>query len=381
MRSTLARRLVTVLLGVAMLGSTGLLLLAQAPTTAPAAGQAGAGAASNAGQIMMDIQQASMEMRAALGSPDVVTDPAKRDEAAPKVLPPLKRMIAGAKQLEAAGGSPPITAEQARQMVMQFNVMAATFGDAEARQSLESVAQGGGEHATDGQAALLLVDWFRSNKDAAKQTQILDKAEALAKANPTSNAVTEILMAMTQVGAAGEEIEDRAEKIATGMSSESAQQAKAETEAKDKLEQAKDKPLVIQGATVDGKPFSTADWKGKVILVDFWATWCGPCIAELPRVKKVYADFHDKGLEIIGVSNDQSGQALKEYLSKNPDMPWPQLFDADAAGKGDWHPVTMAHGIEGIPTMFLIDKKGVCRSVTARENFEEMIPKLLAEPE
>jgi hypothetical protein len=62
-------------------------------------------------------------------------------------------------------------------------------------------------------------------------------------------------------------------------------------------------------------------------------------------------------------------------------MPWPQLFDATAAAKGDWHPVTMSYGIEGIPTMFLIDRKGVCRTVTARENFEEMIPQLLAEPE
>ena len=381
MRSTIARRVVAVVLGVGMLGSTALLLSAQAPTTGPATAPAGAGPGFNAGAIMMEIQQASIEMRNALGSPDVVTDPAKRDAAAPKALPPLKRMIAAAKQLEAAGGSPPLTAEQARQMVMQFNVMAATFGDAEARQDIESIAQGGGEQSTEGQAALLLVDWFRSNKDAAVQAQILDKAEALAKAKPESNAVTEILMAMTQIGAATDEIEDRAEKIATSMSSESAQQAKAESQAKAKLEQAQGKPIVIQGTTVDGKPFTTADWKGKVILIDFWATWCGPCIAELPRVKKVYADFHDRGLEILGVSNDQTAEALKDYLAKNPDMPWPQLFDAAAAAKGDWHSVTMSYGIEGIPTMFLIDKKGVCRTVTARENFEEMIPQLLAEPE
>ncbi|MBC8108441.1 MAG: hypothetical protein H7Z14_17785 [Anaerolineae bacterium] len=60
-------------------------------------------------------------------------------------------------------------------------------------------------------------------------------------------------------------------------------------------------------------------------------------------------------------------------------MPWPQLFDAQAAAGQQWHPITTSFGIDGIPTMFLIDKKGVVRSVSARENFEEMVPKLLAE--
>jgi len=60
-------------------------------------------------------------------------------------------------------------------------------------------------------------------------------------------------------------------------------------------------------------------------------------------------------------------------------MPWPQLFDADAAKNQQWNPITAGFGIDGIPTMFLIDKKGVCRTVTARENMEDLIPKLLAE--
>jgi thiol-disulfide isomerase/thioredoxin len=371
--------MIAVVLGVSMLGSTALLVWAQMPATGPATAPAAVDPGADPRAIIMEIQQAATEMQAALGAPDVVTDAAKRDAAAPKVLPALKRMIAGARKLESTG---PEMAEQARQMRMQFNVMAATFGDAEARQSLETVSQSGaGEEAATGQAALLLVDWFRSDKDAARQAQILDRAEALAKANPESNAVTEILLAMTQLGAADDATEDRADRIATAMQSDVAQQAKARAAGKAKLEAVEGQPMVITGTTVDGKPFSTADWKGKVVLVDFWATWCGPCIAELPRVKKVYADFHDKGLEILGVSNDMDGEKLKAYVGQNPDMPWPQLFDAGAAARGDWHPVTTGFGIEGIPTMFLIDKKGICRTIEARQDFEEMIPKLLDEQE
>jgi thiol-disulfide isomerase/thioredoxin len=139
------------------------------------------------------------------------------------------------------------------------------------------------------------------------------------------------------------------------------------------------KPCVISGTKPDGTKFTTADWKGKVVLIDFWATWCGPCLGELPHVKKMYATYHDKGLEILGVSNDYTAGALTKFLADKPDMPWPQLFDAAAAAKQQWNPITQGFGINGIPTMFLIDKKGILRSVSARENMDDLIPKLLAE--
>jgi hypothetical protein len=71
--------------------------------------------------------------------------------------------------------------------------------------------------------------------------------------------------------------------------------------------------------------------------------------------------------------------ALKDFVAKDDKMPWPQLFDATAAGQQQWNPITTGFGINGIPTMFLIDKKGVLRTVDARDNMDDMIPKLLAE--
>jgi peroxiredoxin len=83
-------------------------------------------------------------------------------------------------------------------------------------------------------------------------------------------------------------------------------------------------------------------------------------------------------LAILGVSNDFDVDALNKFTAKES-MPWPELFDAGAAANHEWNSVTVAQGITGIPTMYLIDKKGVLRSASARDNMEELIPKLLAE--
>lgn len=148
-----------------------------------------------------------------------------------------------------------------------------------------------------------------------------------------------------------------------------------------KAKQLENKPLVISGKQPDGKDFTTADWKGKVVLVDFWATWCGPCVGEIPWIKHLYSNYHDKGLEIVGVSSDFEAKSLTDFITKN-DMPWPQLFDPAAAAQHWWNPLATAEGIRALPTMFLIDKKGVLRAVRMIEDhqqWDELIPKLLAE--
>ncbi len=99
-------------------------------------------------------------------------------------------------------------------------------------------------------------------------------------------------------------------------------------------------------------------------------------MAELPRVKTIYKKYHEQGLEIVGVSCDNAKADLDAQLKKDPEMSWTQLFDATTAG---WHPLAKEYGINAIPTMFLIDRNGVLRTVKAREKYEEMIPQLLAE--
>jgi len=295
----------------------------------------------------------------------VLSDAAKRTELSAKASPVLKKIRGYAEELSA--NADPRGAGIAKQIIEQVRFTLAMFGDADATAELDKMAASTEPKiASRAQTMKLFIRWITAGKDADAQKKVLDETAALAK-QPNSEEALGILTQMAAMPAANEDVSKYAKKLVEDI------------EGNRPPKNLENKPLTIKGTTVDGKDFSTDDWKGKVVLVDFWATWCGPCIQELPRVKKVYADFHDKGLEIIGVSNDYSADELKTFVAKDPQMPWPQLFDTAAAGKQEWNPITTGFGIDGIPTMFLIDKKGVVRSVGARENFEEMIPKLLAE--
>jgi len=104
---------------------------------------------------------------------------------------------------------------------------------------------------------------------------------------------------------------------------------------------------------VAGKSLSIANYKGKVVMIDFWATWCGPCRGEIPNVVATYQKYHDKGFEIIGVSLDQDSQKLQNFTQEN-NMTWQQYFD----GQGWDNKLAVKYGIESIPMTFLLDGNG-----------------------
>jgi len=134
------------------------------------------------------------------------------------------------------------------------------------------------------------------------------------------------------------------------------------------------KPLTMKFKSLEGETVDLSKLQGKVVLIDFWATWCGPCRAELPNVKAAYEKLHPKGFEIIGISFDKSKSDLQSFIAKEK-MPWQQYFD----GLFWDNKIGKKYGIQGIPTMWLVDKKGNLREMEARGHLAERVEKLLAE--
>ena len=208
-------------------------------------------------------------------------------------------------------------------------------------------------------------------KDETLSENLADKAEkgilAMLKKNPKDAEANTALLKLAE-NVTPEKAKKYLLQIAGSGPDQIAQRAKAQL----KNIEALGKPVEIAFTAIDGRKIDATKMKGKVVLVDFWATWCGPCIAELPDLKKTYAKYNNKGLEIIGISLDHSKDKLTKFIAKE-EIPWPQQFD----GLGWENEFAVKYGIRGIPTMWLIDKQGNLVDKNARATLDSKIEKLL----
>ena len=112
----------------------------------------------------------------------------------------------------------------------------------------------------------------------------------------------------------------------------------------------------FQVTDLKGEALSLEKYRGQVVLLDFWATWCGPCIAEMPKVKKTYEKYKDQNFQIIGISLDQSEEPLTAYIEKEG-LAWIHYWDESRE-------IRTLYGVWGIPSAFLIDGEGIIRKAS-----------------
>ena len=149
-------------------------------------------------------------------------------------------------------------------------------------------------------------------------------------------------------------------------------------------------PVELKFPDLDGREIDLAKYRGKVVLLDFWATWCVPCMEEMPHIKAIYQKYHDQGFEVIGITDDivpkdpahprgseKTLAQLKAFLVKE-DMPWPQLWDTRVQDPPTVKRLLRQFDVASLPTGLLIDKDGrLFASDNRGEKLEANVKKLL----
>jgi thiol-disulfide isomerase/thioredoxin len=241
------------------------------------------------------------------------------------------------------------------------------FGEADAPEALATFAATLATHpdrklALEGRGKLIVAEEQQMfvTEDYSGATDLVVQMADLVAANP--NDASTARMALQMVG----EFENVPELAAAAIQAiqtfgplfsksdnEEIRDLASDFEARLRFLELPGKPFEISGTLLDGSHFDPKTLTGKVVLVDFWATWCGPCIAEMPNMLAAYEKYHDKGFEIVGISLDEERGDVKQFVAENK-LPWPTLF----AGKGWKDPVAQFYGISGIPQLVLIGRDG-----------------------
>ena len=216
---------------------------------------------------------------------------------------------------------------------------------------------------TDGMSKLH--DEFESNS--------IEVARAALKQFPTNSMIYTMLVAVAQ-RSPPERQRELAQEVRDAPGAPGGAKGLAEHLLKGTKPYEIDKPLDIRFTALDGREVDLAKLKGKVVLIEFWSTSCGPCIGEMPAIKAAYDKFHERGFEVVAISLDDKEAALRKFVVENK-LPWPQHFD----GKGWENQFAVRYGIFAIPTMWLVDKRGNLRDTQARGATERRIESLLAE--
>jgi thiol-disulfide isomerase/thioredoxin len=125
-------------------------------------------------------------------------------------------------------------------------------------------------------------------------------------------------------------------------------------------------PFTVSGVNIDGSPFDWNAYQGKVVLIDFWATWCVPCLQEIPNIRANYEKYRDKGFEVIGINLDDDPQVVRDQFFRLQKLPWPTVISEDPQKYGFANPLADKCGVESIPFLVLVGADGNVIAINVR---------------
>jgi hypothetical protein len=218
------------------------------------------------------------------------------------------------------------------------------------------------------QLASVDFDRERSEKAARSLSEAIDK---FIETHPEDARLP--VLRMTKAQALEIYEPDRARAIFTDLTKDDDPELSGAAKAALELMAMRDKPVDLTFTAADGSPFDLTGLRGKVVLLDFWATWCPPCVEEVPELVATYEKFRGQGFEIVGISLDENKAAFDKFTAENK-MTWPQFFD----GKGWENELAKRFGIQTVPTMWLLDREGKLVDASPRGRLEEAVSAALA---